>query len=325
MPRRWSNIDLESQEKGALARLRRSYRGLVRENAKSKWLLILAQILATVCVPAAVAGAVNLITGSDASLQHVGWIILGAVIILQALLLVCILVGPSTPHGVLEDLDHTAERLEEYIAHSSSLDRIGGAFAEATACGTAACQIAQELIAASDGGQQIALREALEAIIRPYFDLRREALGFTGEKGHYTFTLFQVDAASQVIKVRGALQDSEIVRRERDLPIDRSHAGQAVLSQTTKITDDARLVAEFLEMYDQEDRQNYRSMASFPLFLRGEVFGAGTITCTVASQFSADGAEDIFDTLGGIISLYLSSRGSDAVQTHLEKEEKPAT
>lgn len=114
--------------------------------------------------------------------------------------------------------------------------------------------------------------------------------------------------------------DEGIVGRGRQLPVARSHAGQAVLSQETKITDDACAADEFLDVLDLEDRQNYRSMASFPLFSRGELFGAGTITCDVPTQFGVDGADVIFDTLGGIISLYLSSRNCEQDETQADEK-----
>lgn len=68
---------------------------------------------------------VNLVTSDDATKEVVGWTAIGGIIILQSILLIGLLVGPSTPANVIQDLEDIAENREAWIAHAKSLDHVG--------------------------------------------------------------------------------------------------------------------------------------------------------------------------------------------------------
>lgn len=309
---RWDDLDLDREESATASAVVRSFKALLIEASRIRSVLIFAQLVVGVAIPIGAGWCTNLATSGDATKEATGKTAIVFLAIVQSLLLLGILFGPGTPASVVVEHERIIEDRGKFREHGRSLALVGRAFVGATVCAALASKRAIELLQRTGSDTINDLESELRYIIDPYMDAQHRALGFGQRAGVFRITIFELsDDLTELVPIC-SMREKGVVPRQRNIPREGSHAGQAIRANETKITPDAREVTEFLDVFDEDDRRWCVSMASFPIFVGDQVFGAGTVVCDLPKQFDEDGVEDVFDTLAGIISLYLSSREANA-------------
>lgn len=290
--------------------IRKVYVGITEEASKSARVLFLVQVAQAVMIPAFIAYAVNLASGSDPTLKPVGWIFTGCLISVQAILLLAVLSGPTTPTRIVVAFNKLVKRLEDSgdAYHELRIQR--DSYFSAVACASKSLNVLRGILDARTGPVSADERQKqIKEILQPYIAERDTVFNFTNDTGTYTMAVFLYDEEMQKLRAIYSHKDPELEShgQRRDWSPHGSHVGLAYQQKKLLITGDVSALSSVLtESFSEKDVQIYRAMASVPVYCKNEVVGALSVTGNRPNQFSYDNASETFETIGRIISLYLS-------------------
>lgn len=294
---------------------RRVFSDLLAQLAKREWGLLGVQILLAVVIPAGISYAVNLVTEDDPRIRSIGTWILVLLILVQAILLVTTLLGPSTPARAIVALDELNNAHEElHRTYDILKDQRDSYYSSVFSANQSLGVIRGILDSADTAIDDVLLQDHLRRILEPYIVNRNLVFNFTEITAMYRLTVLLLDRQMDQLTQRYSYADPGIIQRKRPWTPKTGHAGRAFTEEKVIITPDLSEVDEYRDYYDDVDARQYRSMASIPLFNTTGVCGVLVITSSEPDQFDYENSVEIFETIGHIISLYLRYTGTKGVR-----------
>jgi len=149
------------------------------------------------------------------------------------------------------------------------------------------------------------VKNDVEAILRPLIDLRSEVLGFASAMARYNFAVYLYHEEEQKLKVFFRECDNRIEQTNRSWTPGVGHVGICYARRTTIISPDIYTSPELWKDGKDSDRDNYRSMASTPIFADSDtVLGVLVTTSSIPNQFSENEHTTLFNILSNTLTLY---------------------
>lgn len=277
---------------------------LLRQILQKERALLGVQVLLAVIVPAGISYAVNLVTGNDARVVGVGIVFLIFCLLVQTILFLVTVLGPSTPARAAVALHELQDEIEKRNAFTQGMEYQRNSYFASAKCFSESLSV---LLAITDSQNhprsEENLRNDLRRLLEPYIAHKDAVFNFSTTTALYRITVF-LHKESQLVP-NFYYADPGIDVRNRSWPDNGGHAGQCFQMQKVIITEDLTLLSDYKDTMDEQDNAQYRSMASVPLFNIGTACGVLVVTASEPGQFNYDNTVDIFEGIGRILSLYM--------------------
>ncbi len=247
----------------------------------------------------------------DTDVHRADWArFLLAIGIVHIVLLLGTLIGPSTPAAAIVALDDVEVELAACQAEVEALQGKSDLYLSAQNCMANSLTVLQNILKSTEGPLNRGQRwKDFKEILQPFAENRDQVLNFVDGKSLFNLAVYLFNPGTTMLEPAYRRHDDRLKHTGdagRSWPVGHGHVGICFAQEKVIITPNLQANDELYTFQNEQDRRQYAASASVPIYDSGTIRGVFIVTSSTPNQFNAESHDVIFESIGHVLSVYLT-------------------